>query len=84
MQLHHTARWGRIVSALALLVCLSGALAVNAAAQAKGNKRVLFVTQSKGFRHAVLHQAEELVETWGAKNGFDVTITQMAEKYDAR
>lgn len=41
--------------------------------------QVLFVTQSKGFRHQVLHQAEEIMEQLGAKNSFDVTITQMAE-----
>jgi hypothetical protein len=41
--------------------------------------RLLFVTQCKGFRHQVLHQAEEIMEKLGATNGFDVTITQMAE-----
>jgi type 1 glutamine amidotransferase len=46
---------------------------------AQRRPQVLFVTQSKGFRHQVLHQAEEIVEQLGAKNGFDVTITQMAE-----
>ncbi|MGH9755809.1 MAG: ThuA domain-containing protein [Blastocatellia bacterium] len=51
--------------------------ATTAAAQRK--TRLLFVTQCKGFRHQVLHQAEEIVEQLGAKNGFDVTITQMAE-----
>ncbi|MFN8003073.1 MAG: ThuA domain-containing protein [Acidobacteriota bacterium] len=49
--------------------------------QAQRKSKLLFVTQCKGFRHAVLHQAEEIMEQIGAKNGFDVTITQMAEKY---
>src|SRR5262245_23243690 len=46
---------------------------------AQRKTRLLFVTQCKGFRHEVLHQAEEIMEQLGAKNGFDVTITQMAE-----
>jgi type 1 glutamine amidotransferase len=46
---------------------------------AQRKTRLLFVSQSKGFRHQVLHQAEEIMEQLGAKNGFDVTITQMAE-----
>src|ERR671931_1404442 len=46
---------------------------------AQRKTRLLFVTESKGFRHQVLHQAEEIMEQLGAKNGFDVTITQMAE-----
>ena len=41
--------------------------------------RLLYVTQSKGFRHQSLHQSEEIMEQLGAENGFDVTITQMAE-----
>ncbi|MGH9766958.1 MAG: ThuA domain-containing protein [Blastocatellia bacterium] len=41
--------------------------------------RLLYVTQSKGFRHQSLHQSEEIMEQLGAKNGFDVTITHMAE-----
>src|SRR5262245_43248206 len=49
----------------------------SAAAQQK--TRLLFVTESKGFRHQVLHQAEEIMQQLGSKNGFDVTITQMAE-----
>jgi hypothetical protein len=50
------------------------------AAQAK-RVRLLYVTQSKGFRHQSLHLSESLMETLGAKNNFDVTITHMAEKY---
>jgi type 1 glutamine amidotransferase len=48
---------------------------------AKTNPRVLFVTESKGFRHQVLHQAEGIMEELGIKNGFDVQVTQVAEKY---
>lgn len=48
---------------------------------AQKKSRLLFVTQCKGFRHQVLHQGEEIMEKLGAQHGFDVTITQMAEKY---
>ncbi len=48
---------------------------------AKNGSRVLYVTQSKGFRHASLHESEGIMEELGAANGFDVTITQKAEKY---
>ncbi len=41
--------------------------------------RLLYVTQSKRFRHQSLHISEEIMEQLGSKNGFDVTITQMAE-----
>jgi type 1 glutamine amidotransferase len=50
-------------------------------AQAKGNLRLLYVTQSMGFRHASLHESESVMETLGAANGFDVMLTQKAEKY---
>jgi type 1 glutamine amidotransferase len=43
--------------------------------------KLLYVTQSKGFRHASLHQSEGIMENLGAQHGFDVTLTQMAEKY---
>src|SRR5262249_15245894 len=46
---------------------------------AQRKTRLLFVTESKGFHHQVLPQAEEIVKQLGAKNGFDVTVTQMAE-----
>ena len=49
------------------------------ASAAQRKTRVLFVTECKGFRHAVLHQGEEIIEQLGAKNGWDVDITQMAE-----
>src|SRR5262245_65898342 len=46
---------------------------------AQRKTRLLFVTESKGFHHPVLPQAEEIMKQLGAKNGFDVTITQAAE-----
>jgi type 1 glutamine amidotransferase len=48
-------------------------------ANAQRKTRLLFVTESKGFPHPVLRQAEAIMEQLGAKNGFDVTVTQMAE-----
>lgn len=41
--------------------------------------RLLYVTQSMGFRHQSLHKSEEIMEQLGNKNGFEVTLTQMAE-----
>ena len=41
--------------------------------------RLLYVTQSLGFRHQSLHLSESIMEQLGAKNGFEVTLTQMAE-----
>jgi hypothetical protein len=57
--------------------CLAHLLADTTNAQRK--TRLLYVTQSKGFRHQSLHQSEEIMEQLGAKHGFDVTITQIAE-----
>ncbi|MBX3277480.1 MAG: ThuA domain-containing protein [Acidobacteria bacterium] len=48
--------------------------------EAKAAPRVVYVTQSKGFRHQVLHLSEGIVEELGAKHGFDVHVTHMAEK----
>ncbi|MEO6725166.1 MAG: ThuA domain-containing protein [Blastocatellia bacterium] len=63
--------------AAAFVVALCAQPIGNASAQRK--TKLLFVTECKGFRHAVLHQAEEIMEQLGAKNGWDVDITQMAE-----
>src|SRR5262245_26793339 len=48
-------------------------------ANAQSKSRLLFVTESKGFPNPELRQAEAIMEQLGAKNGFDVTVTQMAE-----
>ena len=63
--------------AAAFVIVLCAQPVGNASAQRK--TKLLFVTECKGFRHAVLHQAEEIMEQLGAKNGWDVDITQMAE-----
>ena len=54
-------------------------VSITAPVAAQRKTRLLFVTQSKGFPHPVLRQAEGIMEQLGAKNGFDVAITQMAE-----
>ena len=41
--------------------------------------RLLYVTQSMGFRHQSLHKSEEVMEHLGNKNDFEVTLTQMAQ-----
>ncbi|MEP7336147.1 MAG: hypothetical protein ABI977_00150, partial [Acidobacteriota bacterium] len=61
--------------AVAFVVALCTQTTNNASAQRK--TKLLFVTECKGFRHAVLHQAEDIMEQLGAKNGWDVDITQM-------
>ncbi|HMY76203.1 MAG TPA: ThuA domain-containing protein, partial [Blastocatellia bacterium] len=63
--------------ALALVFALGARAANPVVAQRK--TKLLFVTECKGFRHQVLHQAEEIMEQLGAQNGFDVTVTQLAE-----
>jgi type 1 glutamine amidotransferase len=55
--------------------------AVSTVGAAPRRPQLLFVTECKGFRHQVLHQAEEIMEQLGQANGFDVTITQMAETH---
>lgn len=43
--------------------------------------RILYVTQSKGFRHASLHESEDVIEELGAANGYKVTLTHKAESH---
>lgn len=66
---------------LYLFLCgLAGLLWSVTATHAKRNPRVLYVTQSKGFKHAVLPESEKLMQEWAAKNGFDLTVSQEADK----
>lgn len=66
-----------------LLIVASGLAAatqtVNAQSRQSRKLRLLYVTQSMGFRHQSLHKSEEIMEQLGNKNGFEVTLTQMAE-----
>ncbi|NBO63919.1 MAG: ThuA domain-containing protein [Acidobacteria bacterium] len=52
---------------------------VNAQSRQSNKLRLLYVTQSMGFRHQSLHKSEEIMEQLGHKHGFEVTLTQMAE-----
>jgi uncharacterized protein len=74
---------GSKLAALCVLAIVSGSGAYLAkhASAAEGNLRALYVTQSKGFRHASLHESEDIIEELGSANGFDVIITHKAEKY---
>ena len=58
MQINRTASRLRAALLVALAVSLVSVFSVEIFAQAKGKPRVLYVTQSKGFRHAVLHQSD--------------------------
>ncbi len=42
--------------------------------------RVTYVTESKGFKHAVLPESEKILQELGAKNNFEVTISQDSAK----
>ncbi len=41
--------------------------------------RVLYITQSKGFKHQVLPESESVMKALGTKHGFEVELTQTAE-----
>lgn len=61
---------------LLLLTLFSFTLAV--CAQSK--IRVTYITESKGFKHGVLPESEKIMQAIGAKNNFDVTISQESAK----
>lgn len=61
-----------------LLICLSVFFSAQVVS-AKPKPRILYVTQCMGFKHAVLHESETVMEQIGAKNGFDVTLSHSAE-----
>lgn len=42
--------------------------------------RVTYVTESKGFKHGVLPESEKIMQSLGAQNNFDVTISQESAK----
>jgi len=74
----------RVYFALFCLLAFGAGFALqlaDPATAAKGNVRVLYVTQCKGFHHKSLHLSEDIMEELGAANGYDVTLTHMAEKY---
>jgi len=71
------------LSLVTALLILSGFLGstqtVSAQSRPARKLRLLYVTQSMGFRHQSLHKSEEIMEQLGHQHGFEVTLTQMAE-----
>jgi type 1 glutamine amidotransferase len=47
---------------------------------AQGRPRILYITQSKGFKHGVLPESEKIMQDLAGKNGFELTGSQEAEK----
>src|SRR5262245_66378497 len=66
------------LATLGAVICVCAHLLTDGA-NAQRKTRLLFVTESKGFHHQVLPQAEEIMKQLGAKNGFEVAVTQKAE-----
>lgn len=54
---------------------------VNRTASGKPGRKILYVTQSMGFRHASLHLSEDIIEQIGTANGYDVTLTHKFERF---
>ena len=54
---------------------------VNTTATARPGKKILYVTQSMGFRHSSLHLSEDIIEELGTANGYDVTLTHKFERF---
>lgn len=49
---------------------------IEAKRKASTTKKILYVTESKGFKHSVLPESEKIMKELGSKNGFDVIVTQ--------
>ncbi len=56
------------------IFCLSNSV------EAQNKIRVTYITESKGFKHAVLPESEKILQELGAKNNFEVTISQDSAK----
>ena len=67
------------ILALTISFFVLNTAAIQAQSRRSGRLRLLYVTQSMGFRHQSLHKSEEIMEQLGQKHGFEVTLTQMAE-----
>jgi len=56
-------------------ILMAGLMLTAAAGRLPGRAvRVAYVTESKGFKHAVLPESEEILKSLGSKQGFDVTV----------
>jgi type 1 glutamine amidotransferase len=68
-----------LLSAIAILsILIPGETAATTTAARK--LRVLYITESKGFKHDVLPESEKVMQELAAKYGFEVTVSQEAEK----
>jgi uncharacterized protein len=47
---------------------------------AQRKPRILYITQSKGFKHAVLPESEKIMQELATKHGFELSVSQEAEK----
>jgi type 1 glutamine amidotransferase len=65
---------------ICLIVLLSAIALGPVALSARGKVRVLYVTQSKGFKHAVLPESESIMRDLAAKSGFELTVSQEADR----
>lgn len=72
----------KLIALLLLGLCagLGAHRALRPGARAQAKPRVAYITQSKGFKHAVLPESERVMQALGAKHGFEVTISQAAEE----
>jgi type 1 glutamine amidotransferase len=70
----------RLIAALLAGMLLASSLgSVTApATSAQAKLRVLYLTQSKGFKHAVLPESEKVMQELGEKHGLAVTVSQDA------
>src|SRR5580765_1240906 len=62
------------------LIAVSLVLAASAGRLPRRAVRVAYVTESKGFKHAVLPESEEIMKSLGPKQGFEVTVSHEAEQ----
>lgn len=71
---------------VALLALIVAALCpvLNVFAGSRRAARVLYVTQSKGFKHAVLPESERVMRELATKHGFSLTVSQEAERHVTR
>jgi uncharacterized protein len=63
-----------------LLLAASLVLTAGAGRLPRRAVRVAYVTESKGFKHAVLPESEEILKSLGPKQGFEVTVSHEAEQ----
>ncbi len=63
-----------------ILLTLVALVGLNLACFAQQKIRVTYITESKGYKHGVLPESEKIMQSIGAQNGFEVTISQESAK----